>query len=257
MNLPISVRKLLKGLFIDHMDRWKEPYYILLALPEHIKIRSIVEKEASRSAMVLDVGGRKSTYTRRLNGHLVILDKPTDSDGYLGLTSGLINKMSELPNTEVVLGDVLALPFSDKTYDTALCIEVIEHIDDDEKALFEIARVMRSNGRGLFTTPNGDVMLNINPYHVRHYSPKDFLGKLEKYFDEVKLWTICPWPKWYELLYRLLLKGSVGILLLYSVLRFAYLLLDFAVPRSLSGSGAVIVARVAKPKIHSATTKHS
>ena len=247
----------MKGLFVDHLGRWKEPYYILLVLPEHIKIRSIVEKESSQSVMTLDVGGRKSPYTRRLNGYLVILDKPTDSDGYLGLTSGLINKMSELPNTEVVLGDALALPFADKTYDTALCIEVIEHIDDDEKALSEIARVLKPDGRGVFTTPNGKVMPNINPYHVRHYSPKDFLGKLEKYFDEVKLWTICPWPKWYELLYRLLLKGSVGILLLYSVLRFAYLLLDFAVPRSLSGPGKVIVARVAKPKIHSATTINS
>ncbi len=252
----MSFLSFFRGFFIDEMGCWRNSYYILLAHPQHIKVRSTIEKAVGQLGLILDVGSRKSPYTRRLKGHVTYLDKPTESSGYLGFASDMVAKMSKLPNREVVLGDALALPFADRTYDVVLCIEVIEHIDNDEKALFEIARVMKPNSWGFFTTPNADVMSNLNPYHVRHYSPKDFLEKLEKHFSEVRLQTICPWPKWYNLLYKLLRDFDIGSLFLYSILRTAYLLLDLMIPRCLSGSGAVIVAQVAEPKIHNVATKH-
>jgi len=133
----------------------------------------------------------------------------------------------------------------------ALCIEVIEHIKEDRKALSEVSRVLKDGGVAFFTTPNGDMVPNINPYHVRHYSPVAFLEKLRSYFDEVSLYTMCPWPKWCNLLFKLLRKfedtHSFGIFFLYSVLRIVYLLHEFMVPGWLC-PGTTIVARVSKPK---------
>lgn len=244
-------RSFFKSLLIDEHGRWKNLYYILIASPRSIAIRRIVEKNAAHSSQILDIGSRKSPYTRRLKRHITCLDKASDSDGYLGFTQQLTNKLSELPNIEVVYGDVLELPFTNETYDMVLCIEVIEHIDNDEKALCEISRVMKRGGQGLFTTPNGDMVSNINPYHIRHYSPGAFSEKLRSYFDEVTLYTICPWPKWCNLLFRLLRKfedtHSFGIFFLYSVLRVVYLLHEFMVPECLC-PGMTIIARVAKPK---------
>ncbi len=49
--------------------------------------------------------------------------------------------------------DVQALDLPDATFDYAISICVIEHIPDLERALSEIARVLRAGGRFVFSTP--------------------------------------------------------------------------------------------------------
>lgn len=50
--------------------------------------------------------------------------------------------------------DVLHLPFKNKTFDIAICAEVLEHLSDDKKGLCEIKRVIEKNGFLLLTVPN-------------------------------------------------------------------------------------------------------
>ncbi len=49
--------------------------------------------------------------------------------------------------------DALDLPFPDATFDRVIVSEVLEHIWDDERALTEIARVLRPGGRVAATVP--------------------------------------------------------------------------------------------------------
>ena len=44
---------------------------------------------------------------------------------------------------ESVNGDATGLPFADGSFDRIIASEVMEHIDDDEAALAELARVLR------------------------------------------------------------------------------------------------------------------
>jgi SAM-dependent methyltransferase len=53
----------------------------------------------------------------------------------------------------VRLGDVCAMPFADARFDLVLATDIIEHVRDDERALCEIARVLRPDGRLLLTVP--------------------------------------------------------------------------------------------------------
>ena len=53
-----------------------------------------------------------------------------------------------------VQGDALGLPFDDETFDRVIASEVLEHIDDDESALAELARVLRPGGRLAVTIPS-------------------------------------------------------------------------------------------------------
>lgn len=52
-----------------------------------------------------------------------------------------------------VKADILDLPFEDESFDIIFCNHVLEHIEDDRKAMSELYRVMRKGGWGIFQVP--------------------------------------------------------------------------------------------------------
>ena len=52
-----------------------------------------------------------------------------------------------------VKADILNLPFKDKEFDLIFCNHVLEHIEDDNKAMKELYRVMKPGGMGIFQIP--------------------------------------------------------------------------------------------------------
>ncbi len=52
-----------------------------------------------------------------------------------------------------VKADILKLPFEDNQFDIIFCNHVLEHIEDDAKAIKELFRVMKSGGMGIFQVP--------------------------------------------------------------------------------------------------------
>ncbi len=52
-----------------------------------------------------------------------------------------------------VKADILNLPFDDHSFDVVFCNHVLEHIQDDRKAMRELYRVMKPGGWGIFQVP--------------------------------------------------------------------------------------------------------
>ncbi len=52
-----------------------------------------------------------------------------------------------------VKADILDLPFGDETFDVVICNHVLEHIEDDRKAMSELYRVMKKGGWGILQVP--------------------------------------------------------------------------------------------------------
>ena len=52
-----------------------------------------------------------------------------------------------------VKADILDLPFENESFDIIFCNHVLEHIEDDRKAMRELHRVMRKGGWGIFQVP--------------------------------------------------------------------------------------------------------
>lgn len=90
--------------------------------------------------------------------------------------------LSEILNEEVVNASLTELPMSSETYDLICAFDVIEHIEDDHKALQEIYRTLTPDGHVYITVPafmslwsNHDV---IN-HHFRRYRMKELVYLLE------------------------------------------------------------------------------
>lgn len=49
--------------------------------------------------------------------------------------------------------DITKLSFKDNQFDLIMCIHVLEHIDDDKKAMQELLRVLKPNGKALLDVP--------------------------------------------------------------------------------------------------------
>lgn len=63
----------------------------------------------------------------------------------------LVNK--NVDSISTVKSDVTSLPFKDNTYDVVIALQLIEHVKDDNKALYEMYRVLKSGGKLIVTTP--------------------------------------------------------------------------------------------------------
>lgn len=82
---------------------------------------------------------------------------------------------------ELRLGDAEALPFADGSFDAAACLDCLEHIRGDERALAEAWRVLAPGGTFLLAVPASrrlwsrhDVSLG----HHRRYEKDELLEKL-------------------------------------------------------------------------------
>lgn len=90
-------------------------------------------------------------------------------------------------------GSIYKLPFSDRSFDTVLCSEVLEHLDDPSKAVEELKRVARNYV--LITVPlepyfqwlnSFGRMLRLNPDagHVNFWTASTFEAFIRRHFEE-------------------------------------------------------------------------
>jgi SAM-dependent methyltransferase len=78
--------------------------------------------------------------------------------------------------------DILALPFV-SSYDFIGLFDVLEHIEDDEKALREVGQALKTGGKVLITIPAHRFLwsyIDEASNHQRRYSRKEILIKLER-----------------------------------------------------------------------------
>ena len=140
----------------------------------------------SADAEVLDAGcgaGYGSALLAQTAERVVGVDWSPDALAYARAHYGA-------PNLEFVQADVLALPFRDASFDVVCAFETIEHTDDEQALLREVARVLRPSGAFIVSTPRADRTTREpkNPFHRVEWSVVDFERLLEEHFDRVDLY---------------------------------------------------------------------
>lgn len=93
-------------------------------------------------------------------------------------------------NLEFSEQDLLALDFADASFDVVCAFETIEHVDDRERYLAEVVRVLRAGGLYFVSTPQVARTTETpeNPFHRVEYARADFEAVLGRFFGSVELY---------------------------------------------------------------------
>ena len=146
--------------------------------------------------LVLDAGagfGRHAFELARRGANVVALDYSADEVAATRGTFGAMVAAGEIDEARYVAavqGDATRLPFDDATFDRVITSEVLEHIQDDVRAISELVRVLKPGGTFAATVPTWfpekvNWMLSDEYHapksvggHVRIYSSTELKAKL-------------------------------------------------------------------------------
>jgi ubiquinone/menaquinone biosynthesis C-methylase UbiE len=90
---------------------------------------------------------------------------------------------------QFVRGSCMALPFPDGSFDGAVAMELIEHIDPalNDTFLAEIRRVLKPGGVVVITTPHKQTPELRSVYHTQEFSGNELKGLLAQSFDSAEV----------------------------------------------------------------------
>ena len=112
----------------------------------HVAIHDTVERlltDASRGAL-LDVPSGEGALAKRL------IDL-----GFIVSCCDLYPQIFKLDGVEIKQGDLDGrLPYEDTSFDTVVCVEGLEHIENPANAIREFARILKANGTLIASVPN-------------------------------------------------------------------------------------------------------
>lgn len=95
--------------------------------------------------------------------------------------------------SEFQVGGLHDLPFEDASFDLAVCFEVIEHVEEQPRAIAQLRRVLKPSGVLAISSPNRDVYPPGNPHHLHEFVPEELKQVLAEEFTNVRLYRQSPW----------------------------------------------------------------
>lgn len=96
-------------------------------------------------------------------------------------------------NVRYLLGDGQNIPLPDASIDVVISFETIEHIQDYQKFLSEIKRILKCDGTLVLSTPNDKEFAEGNHFHLHEFEQDELQKLLKRYFKNTELYTQSTW----------------------------------------------------------------
>ena len=158
---------------------------------------------------LVEVIGRESHH---FDGHLLDFgcgSKPYEAlfsgaSNYVGLDLEVSGFSGEFKHADLFY-DGTTLPFPNNTFDSAIAIEVLEHVPNVEQILLELNRVLKPNGKILITTP---FMYpeHEEPYDFYRFTPSGLKNLMK---DDWNIIHIEKLNNSHDVIFQLLLRNQV------------------------------------------------
>lgn len=92
-----------------------------------------------------------------------------------------IDKGALKSQDNVICADVRKIPIKSSIFDIVVCVDVLEHVNNDDETLKEIKRILRKGGLLIITVPSSDFPFTYDPINV-------FLGLFNKHIS-IGMWA--------------------------------------------------------------------
>ncbi len=209
----------LEHLIARQFDRMRDaPYLPLSTTADDFRVAAALEFFGSVSGKrLIDVGCGKGRLAEHLLGRGAFVFGVDPS-------SEMLARARRIRGLVLALASATTLPFRDGSFDFAVCAEVLQHIPNPERAVNEVARVLRKGGKALFIDRSAlaldkrtllpvTVAKRLGELRGKWMYPRDFpfrerrfvVWKMKrligKHFSQVKVsylkenWMISPRPK--------------------------------------------------------------
>lgn len=134
---------------------------------------AIEEAKKYAKGKLIDIGCGRMPYRKELEPLV---------DSYIGVDHPKVSKLYKSDVKPEVLADAKKLPFQNNSFDIALLIQVLEHVDEPGKVIKEAARVLKPGGILIISVPFF-YPLHDMPYDWGRYSPT----ALKSFIDQASL----------------------------------------------------------------------
>ncbi len=121
----------------------------------------------------------------------------THVDGFDLDAAAIANAQSTYGNDRLAfhVANAEGIPVEDESYDLVVSLETIEHVEDDEAYVREVARIVKSGGTLICTTPNrlltnpGKSIVDqpFNKHHIREYTVAELRERLSPCFSSIEM----------------------------------------------------------------------
>jgi len=97
-----------------------------------------------------------------------------------------LKQAKENSDAKLVLGSVSRLPFKSGSFEFVACLGSLEHFIELEKALSEMKRVLKKNGKINIYVPNSEFILFRLKKQKTYHQPNERLASLKEWTDLIK-----------------------------------------------------------------------
>ncbi len=108
----------------------------------------------------------------------------------LDISKSALEQAKKYDYKKLYEGDALKTPFKENVFDAVLCMDLVEHLEEDVELLKEVKRTLKPNGICLFTVPAYKFLWSKDDelaHHVRRYTKKQIKQKIKKAGFKIKL----------------------------------------------------------------------
>lgn len=164
-------------------------------------VNGLIGEVVQEQDKVLEVGCGAGFSTEKIKKHLPVNTEFTATD----ISGSLLEKAKQLnPSVAFTQQSVYALALPDKSMDVVIMLEVLEHLDNPEAALRELARVAKKYV--ILSTPREPIWCALNflrgkywaslgntPGHIQHWSSRSLAKFCSSKFDIATIRKPLPW----------------------------------------------------------------
>src|SRR3989344_1875896 len=118
------------------------------------KLNQVIKLLPKNSKKILDVGCSSGVLTAQI-AKILPKSKIVGLDSY---GKAIIFARSKYPKITFIVADAHNLPYKNNSFDLVICTETLEHLVDPKKALSEIKRILKKNGKAIISMDSGNFL---------------------------------------------------------------------------------------------------